>query len=389
MKTFVSIFCLATLAVMPFSHAQSAKTAAVKKDVEAAIAKGAAFLLSKQNAEGWWVTPDEPALSALVTMAIAEDPGRALAGSESAELTKAYDYLLKNVKPDGGIYTRARANYNTAISLTALTLRGRAADEEVIRKARKFVAGSQNDYDDKGKADNVFDGGIGYGDSKPGAPAHADLSNTTFALEALYLSKRLFEDKGRPLDKQDDLNWDAAIQFVQRCQNRPQSNDQDWAGKDRKDIGAFAYTPDAPGGGDRGKGRGGRVAMRYYGSISYAGMLSFIYAGLDAKDPRVTAAMEWLGQNFTLDENPGMGAEGLFYYYHTMAKALSTAGVNSLKTKSGTVDWREPFGRKLIELQSADGSWKNTGSGRWMEGEPVLVTAYSLLALEQLHRALK
>ena len=383
----VSILCLAVLMASPLCRAQSAKMDAVKKDVEAAIAKGSTFLLSKQNAEGWWVTPDEPALSALVIMAIAEDPGRALAGGESAELSNGYEYLLKNVKPDGGIYTRARANYNTAISLTTLVLRGRAADEEVIRKARQFVVGSQNDYDTKGKTDNVFDGGIGYGDAKPGANAHADLSNTTFALEALYLSKKLFEDKGLPLDKKDDLNWDSAIQFVQRCQDRPQSNDQNWAGKDPKSRGAFAYTPSNPQ--DDGKKKNGRVAMRCYGSISYAGMLSFIYAGLTPEDPRVTAALQWLGENYSVDENPGMGAEGLFYYYHTMAKALSVAGVPMLKTKSGNVDWRDTLGRKLISIQATDGSWKNTASSRWMEGDPVLVTAYTVLALEQIHRAIK
>ena len=286
----------------------------------------------------------------------------------------------------GGIYTKARSNYNTAICLMALVLRARPEDEEIIRRARNFVAHQQNDADTPGKTDNPFDGGIGYGGAQQGA--HADLSNTSFALEALYYSKKLFEDTGKPVEKKDDLNWDAAIQFVSRCQNLKASNDQPWAGVDKDNTGAFGYTPvpQAPRG---GKKDGGPVPMRYYGSISYAGMLSFIYAGLTPSDPRMVAALEWLGNNYTVDENPGMGAEGLFYYYHTMAKALATAGVTQLKTKSGSANWTADLSRKLISLQNSDGSWANIASGRWMESDPVLVTAYTVLALEQVHRAMK
>ena len=43
-------------------------------------------------------------------------------------------------------------------------------------------------------------------------------------------------------------------------------------------------------------------------------------------DPRITAAMTWLKKTYTLDENPGLGKQGLFYYYHTFAKALDAVG---------------------------------------------------------------
>ncbi len=189
--------------------------------------------------------------------------------------------------------------------------------------------------------------------------AHADLSNTHFALEALYYSKKLLEDTGRPVDKEHDLNWGAAIKFIERCQNRPASNDQKWASDDPKNRGGFVYEPGSSKAGED-KLPDGRTAMRCYGSISYAGMLSFIYAGLTPDDPRVQAALQWLGENYTLDENPGMGAEGQFYYYHTMAKALSVAGIDELKTKDGkVVDWRDDLGRKLLNIQAGDGSWKN------------------------------
>ncbi len=383
MKTcsFLTMLLAGSLPIV--SHAQTVPSQA---EVREAISRGVEFLKGRQDKDGGhWVTADDPALSALVLSALIQNPANE---AKSDELKRGYDFLLRNVKPDGGIYTKARANYNTAICLMALVLRARPEDEEIIRRARRFVAHQQNDADTPGKTDNPFDGGIGYGGAQPGAPAHADLSNTSFALEALYYSKKLFEDSGKPVEKKDDLNWEAAIEFVSRCQNLKATNDQPWAGQDQENIGAFGYTPvpQAPRG---GKKDGGPVPMRYYGSISYAGMLSFIYAGLTPEDPRIKAALEWLGANYTVDENPGMGAEGLYYYYHTMAKALATAGIRTLKTKSGAADWIADLSRKLISLQNADGSWANTASGRWMESDPVLVTAYTVLALEQVQRVMK
>jgi len=43
--------------------------------------------------------------------------------------------------------------------------------------------------------------------------------------------------------------------------------------------------------------------------------------------------------------------------------------------------WREDLCGKLISLQNKDGSWVNTAD-RWYEGNPALVTAYAVLALQ-------
>lgn len=381
MKRFLLLPICVFLAMGIACHAEDLSLASLQK----CISQGLKYLDEKQDKQtGAWITPEEPGLTGLVLTAHVNDPARQANGEESPATRAGYEYLLKQVKPDGGIYGRGRANYNTSIALTALVLRGHPLDQEVIRKARKFLVGQQTDYGEKGKPDDALDGGFGYGPNKPGEKAHADLSNTQFALEALYLSKKLFEDSGTPVEKKDDLNWDAAIQFVTRCQNLPGSNDQSWAGKDKANIGGFVYEPSG------GPPSGGRTALRCYGSISYAGMMSFIYAGLNENDPRVKAAIQWLGENYTLDENPGLGAEGLYYYYHTMAKALAAAHLPSLKTKAGAdVAWRPALAQKLLSTQAADGSWANTGSSRWMEGDPVLVTTYTVLALEEIARSLK
>jgi squalene-hopene/tetraprenyl-beta-curcumene cyclase len=128
--------------------------------------------------------------------------------------------------------------------------------------------------------------------------------------------------------------------------------------------------------------------LRSYGSISYAGLLSYIYADLKRDDPRVRAVFGWLQQNYTLDENPGMGPQGLYYYFHTMAKALSIYGAGELELPGGQkVNWRRGLAMKLINLQRPDGSWFND-NGRWWERDPALVTAYAVLALEMMSRGL-
>jgi squalene-hopene/tetraprenyl-beta-curcumene cyclase len=368
---------------------QPDRNASLRQEIELSISRGLNFLKGQQNKEtGAWSTPEEPAITALVLAAYTGDPTHKPTEPLPPEADKGYQFLLSNVKPDGGIYGKGRANYNTSLALLALTLNPKPEFEQATLNARKFVVGQQNDFDAKGTADNAFDGGIGYGRPGPNTPAHADLSNTHFALEALYYSKKLFEDKALPSDKKTELNWGAAIKFIERCQNLPGSNDQKWASDDPKNKGGFVYEPASSKAGED-KLPDGRVAMRSYGSISYAGMLSFIYAGLTPDDPRVQAALQWLGENYTLEENPGMGQEGKYYYYHTMAKALSTAGIEELKTKDGkTVNWRDSLSRHLLNSQKPDGSWLNE-TGRWMENDPVLVTAYTLLALEHVQRTLK
>ena len=83
-----------------------------------------------------------------------------------------------------------------------------------------------------------------------------------------------------------------------------------------------------------------------------------------------------------------MGASGYYYYLQLMSKALSVYGANELTLKDGkTVEWRRQLVSKLMKLQHTDGLWRNENE-RWMERDPVLVTSYSILALEIAYRGL-
>jgi squalene-hopene/tetraprenyl-beta-curcumene cyclase len=387
MKLPAILLTLALGTSLVFSQAatQVARHESLKQELRLSVERGLNFLRSKQNQEtGQWGEAEPVAMTALGVIGFMLDPNRKAGDAVPVEAAKGMAFLLKNAKPDGGIYIKARGNYNTALALTALMFDPKPENEEVMLKARRYLIRNQLDLDEKGKQDNPLDGGIGYGDDKG---MHADLSNMVFALEAIHYSEALLADKGDAAKNEPKLNLAAAIDFIQRCQNRPESNKSSWVSKDPDDAGGFIYNPTETRGA-KVENPDGSISLRSYGSISYAGLLSFIYAGLEKDDPRVKAVIEWLQNHFTVDENPGLGAQGLYYYYHTMSKALSTAKIDFIKTKDGKIiDWRADVTAKLLGLQKGDGSWANT-EGRWMESDPVLTTSYILMALGRIHQTL-
>lgn len=345
----------------------------VRNEVGIAIDKGIEWLKEHQNADGSWSIQDYPALTALALWAYMGRPDGV--DQKPAYIRKGYDWLESCARPDGGIFRKGLANYNTSISLVALVMARDARYDGMIRAAHDYVVGQQA----RGMADPSLDGGIGYGPDGT-ARGHPDLSNTVVALEAIRRSEAI---AGRERPGAAKLDWAAAIAFVERCQNLPEVNKAAYASKAADDRGGFMYYP-----GDSNAGETGKNGARSYGSMSYAGLLSYIYADVQRGDPRVAAAVDWLQNHYSVEENPGMGLDGLFYYYQVMAKALSAYGSAELPLANGKkVDWARELGLKLIDLQEEDGSWHNE-SGRWMEKDPVLATAYSVLTLEMVYRGM-
>lgn len=365
--------------------AQTSPDLSLQLEIERAIEKGVAFLESQQAADGSWSDPALPAFSALALSAIVGDPDPGpsfAAGQWPDSVRKGYDYLLSTRKEDGGFYTDKLPNYNTALSLMALVASGKSEYHDAIRGARGFLIGHQANYGDPETIDAPQDGGIGYGSD----PSHSDLSNTHLAMEALAYSRQLLADTPGGAGE-TELNWDAAVAFVSACQNLPETNAQPYVSADAAERGGFMYYPGSSKAGEVEGATNG--AQRSYGSMTYAGLLSFLYAEVERTDPRVQAALDWIGSTYSVSENPRMGMKGYFYYLHTMAKALRAAQVTEVTTPDGTRhDWREELALQILKLQAEDGSWVNSAENRWMEDNPVLVTAYSLLALEHIHQSL-
>lgn len=369
---------LTTVVVTAAPAAKQSRHESIRQEIRQSIARGNAWLVSQQKPDGNWDDPALPAFTALALNALVRDPGFDRSAPLPAHIEKGFTWLLAQQKEDGGIYNRGLSVYNTATSVTALMAAGQPKFDPAVVKARNHLIAQQWDIGQPKETDNPNDGGVGYGSNKE----HTDLSNTYLAIEAIALSRKVVED-GK-FGEQPELNWDAAVTFLSRCQNLEETNDQDWASNDPKNKGGFSYSPFESKAGEE-EIKEGRVALRSYGSMSYAGLLSMIYAKLSPDDIRVKAVKEWLGRNYTLDENPGMGGQGLYYYYQTMAKALSVANVENLTLANGkSADWRNDLGVQLLKNQRENGSWVND-NGRWMESNPVLVTAYTVLALAQIH----
>jgi squalene-hopene/tetraprenyl-beta-curcumene cyclase len=352
-------------------------------EIQNAVDRGLAALLASQNTNGWWSTQDHVAPTALVLTAFMGEPTGRFRTNPPAALTKGYEFILGAVKTNGSIYRTSLINYNTSLSMVALAASGNPAHDGILRRARAFVVRSQMDSDEPGKMDSPYDGGIGYGDKY----AHSDMNNTLTALEALRYTQHL--QSGESAVQKQDVDWKAVVQFLQNCQNLPSHNRQPWASDDARNRGGFVYYPGHSMAGGETNAVTGRVTLRSYGSISYAGLLSYIYADLQREDPRVVAVLDWLRSNYTLDENPGMDLQGLYYYLHLMTKALNTARVETLELKDGRkIHWRREVATRLIHLQRPDGTWANTNA-RWWEKDPNLVTAYAVLSLDIIHRGIQ
>ena len=375
------------LTICFFLHASSislvygGEVISIKLEIERSLSKGVTWLNNEQNAtSGSWGEADYPALTALALRSTMGHPDLSVVNQFSSNQKKGFSFLLSKVQSDGGIYGKGLACYNTSICMMALLQSKNPEYNDVIKSARRFLVNQQSDFDQKGKIDNTFDGGVGYGSRW----AHSDLSNTHLAMEALFYAKKTLQFK----ESEDlDLDWDAAISFVSKCQNLSSTNQEKWVSTQKEDEGGFVYFPGSSMAGER-ELPDGSIALRSYGSMSYAGLLSFIYAEMDDTDPRLKAVRKWLKENYSITENPGMGPQGLYYYYHTMAKALSLSGIEHILDKNGKKrDWRKELALELLNKQSPEGSWLNE-NGRWWERDPVLVTSYAILALERVYYSL-
>jgi squalene-hopene/tetraprenyl-beta-curcumene cyclase len=355
---------------LPRSEAQPAEKP-TKDQWDAVVRKAVAYLKSSQNPDGSW--SQSPAGKLGGTGVIVTGLLQCGVSPDDEPAARGLKYVEGLVNPQAGHIAGPDAkvnlqNYVTSVNLMALVAAKR--DDKyraVVGDAVKFLKKLQWD-DGEGKAPkDDFYGGAGY-DSK----SRPDLSNTQFFLEAL---------KSAGVGPDDDA-MKKAIVFVSRTQNlRTEHNDQPWAG--RINDGSFIYSPAA--GGQTKTSDDPGAPLTGYGSMTYAGIKSMIYCGVSKDDPRMKKALEWVAKNYTVDANPGMPPQlahrGLYYYYHTMAKALNALGQDEFVDAKGQEhDWRADLFHALAKRQRADGSWVNE-TDRWMEGDPNLVTGYALMAL--------
>lgn len=331
------------------------------------VAKAHRFLAARQNENGAFSGQTGPAVTAIVATGLLRNGVPA----SDPVVAKSLDYLQTFTRKTGGIHQAETfyKNYETSLSLICFSAANKDGKyDNLIKKAEGFLKGLQVTEGSADPSDVEF-GGIGYGSHQ-----RPDLSNTSTLVDALKAAGT----------GADDEAMQRALAFISRCQNLESEHNTTKFSAKINDGGMY-YTPAAGGKSQAGNVENG--GLKSYGSMTYAGLKSMIYAGVKKDDPRVKAAFGWIKNHYSLTMNPGMGrgnlgAQGLFYYYQVFAKALDALELDEVEDAKGIKHrWRDELLGELAKRQKSDGSWINSESDRWMESDPSLVTGYALLAL--------
>jgi len=256
MKTLVKlvIFSLCWLVPLAGISAGESMDPELRSEAKRASDRGLRFLRGSQLENGSW--GNSVGMTALVLRAFLESH-RCYTKDDGPFINRPVAFILSKVKEDGSISDGIQnRNYNTATAMFALQATGNPRYKNTISNAQKFLSGLQLDEGEGYQRDHKFYGGIGYGgDERP------DLSNQYYAMEALRATSL----------EPDDPAWEKALLFISRSQNRSESNDQAWAAND----GGFTYMPGYSPHGGTGS----------YGSMTHAGLIGLIFAGVDKNDP--------------------------------------------------------------------------------------------------------
>ena len=358
-----AVFVVAVI-LFPVAFSAAAEATAPKdaQAYRAAVDKAIGYLRGAQAPDGSFSSHAGPGVTALAATAMMRH------GQTPSDpvIARALEYLEGFVQEDGGVYKAGtfHRNYETCLAILCFTEANQDGKyDALLKRAEAYVRGVQWTEEEGYDPSNPGYGGSGYGSHK-----RPDLSNTNFLIDALKATGA----------GPDDPAMQRALAFVSRCQNlETEHNTTEHAAKNPD--GGFYYTAAAGGSSQAGETPNG--GLRSYGSMTYAGLKSMIFAGVGPDDPRVKAAYDWVRKHYTLEENPGMGGAGLYYYYHTFAKALDAIGSDTITDAAGVEhDWRAELAAELARTQKPSGAWVNPTT-RWLEGDPNLVTAYALLAL--------
>jgi len=209
---------LAMVAFGPAASSEPSQDGDLAKRLKETYAAAAEKLVAMQDSAGAWKMGPEgkqtpsPSSTGLIVASLASAPEPIRTKFKDAT-AKGLAYILSRVNEDGSIGEGPTGTflktYTTAICLVALSSVERTDKvADVIRGAQAYLKNNQ-------LKEGMHAGGVGYGDApKDPAKMRGDLSVTGFAAEGLKVS-------GLP---QDDEFWKLVVQFVRKCQNNSEVN---------------------------------------------------------------------------------------------------------------------------------------------------------------------
>ena len=237
------------------------------------------------------------------------------------------------MQPDGGIYVpeSGHKNYETCIAMLAFAAaNGDGRYGTLLKKGDAFLKGLQWDESNGTAKDNVVYGGAGYGGEQAARPLEHRLS-----------ASRPCE---RPAPAPTIEAMKKALVFVSRCQNlESEFNDRALAARSTT---AASSTPSPTAAQSMaGKTRRRRPALLRLHDLRRT--QEHDLRRPQARRPPRQGGRRVHQQHYSLDENPGMGEAGLYYYYHTFAKALAALGQDTIvdaraRATTGATSWSRP-----------------------------------------------
>jgi squalene-hopene/tetraprenyl-beta-curcumene cyclase len=335
-----------------------------------ALHKGAAYLWSRQEADGGWhshtygLLRSGQSLTPFVLDALLEVP-EDLYPQPRANVDRAIAFIVGHMRKDGALGTADRdipdyPNYATALGVSALSRANRPGWQAQIAPMTAYLRTQQFTEQNGWKPGDAAYGAWGMGGDRrrPPATGHVDLSMTLYVLQALRAAGAADSDPA----------FASARVFVERCQNFDQARPDD------SDGGFFFSTTEA----DTNKAGQDGNHFRSYGTTTADGILALLATGHSRTDARVIAAARWLSGHHRDMDVPGFAGEayqrwprGLaFYYSASSAQAFRALGVNG----------GDGVGRSLQATQRSDGSWVNP-ENLVKEDDPLIATPFGVRAL--------
>jgi squalene-hopene/tetraprenyl-beta-curcumene cyclase len=380
--------------------ARCAEAAQLIGRIDEGLMRAARYLADQQAADGAWRSKsygplkDGPSLAALIASSLA-------GMSESAEARGAFEkavrFLAQMVGAHGTMEAGVEVTYPVYTAAGAVIAMSHEADSGRERARDAWLAELRRRQltEDLGwKESDLAYGGWGYSQQPPRRPENGappspldipNLSATAFALDALCIA-------GCPAD---DPAIRKARVFMERCQNWS----SDSALHDPQfDDGGFYFILEDPirnKAGVVGTDTRGQTRFASYGSATADGLRGLLACGLTAEQPRVKAAVDWLGQNFSATEHPGgYAAErrharmAVYYYYSaSVAQALHRIEMAGYGGEPHWAPWATTISLALLAKQRMDGAWSNPVVDV-REDDPLVATPLAMRALVECRAAL-
>jgi squalene-hopene/tetraprenyl-beta-curcumene cyclase len=333
--------------------------------VQDAVLQGLDWYAGIQSFDGGWKS--SVGFTGLIVLCFAN------AGYDHTNRTvqNALGFMRNFYNSETGSLADSFQNYDTAISLMAMSAVSDPQDADRLVNMSAFLQRLQFNDDNPyyNMTQEWYQGGW---------PNHAgipDASNSQFGLLGLRAADLYADQVTIP-----GTVWTDAISFMNNCQNSPDVNDLEWAHNTSlpsHDDGGFVYN------GFRSRTPLGELMYESYGSMTAAGLFSYLVSGHGPENPEVTAAREWLEHEYNLEANPRMAATGLYYYLWSQARALSMSPNDWVVDGSGKLhDWRPEAADFFLGRQLPNGGWPGNPSIGWREEEPELAGIYALLTLQ-------